>query len=240
MATDKKTLVTAGIIGGIAILLGIVYAIYKSMNKIKTSNSSNVANQNIAKNAGYAKKQLASNPSDVVLQEAYSAAANKFAEYLTSRSSNKDGSTPDKVTSKNGSDAIIVDKDGNYIETGDPSTLYYADGSIKANLDPNSGMFVDGNGTVVASSDGSPCHVDEYGNYTEADGSTYAPDGTPIILNGDGTYTEESSGDVFNMDGTTSSNSSVDSEGRLSAPHKRKLMAIGGVNKGAKIHKLFK
>jgi len=236
MATDKKTLVTAGIVGGIAILLGIVYAIYKSMNKITTP--ANLANQNAAKNAATVKKQLAANPSDVVLQAAYSAAANEFAKYLTSKGANKDGSTPTKVTSKSGNDAVTVDKDGSYIEIGDPTTLYFSDGSIKANLDPDSGMFVDGNGTVVASSDGSPCHVDQYGNYTEADGSTYSPDGTPITISDDKlTYTEESTGDVFNMDGTPVS---ADSTGRIIAPNRRPLMATGSLKKGATIHKLFK
>ena len=223
MATNKKTLVTVGIVGGIAILLGIVYAIYKSMNKI--SAVSNKPAQSSAKSVASAKSQLSENPSNVVLQAAYSAAANEFAKYLTSKTANKDGSTPNKVTSKSGNDAVTVDKDGSYIETGDPSTLYYSDGSVKANIDSNSGMFVDGGGVVVASSDGSPCHVDEYGNYTEADGSTYSPDGTPIRIDLENkTYTEEGSTDIFNMDGTP-----------YVAPSSN---AIGAI-KQATIHKLF-
>ncbi len=98
-----------------------------------------------------------------------------------------------------------VDSEGNHIEKGDPTTLYDKDGNPIADLDPESGLFLDSDGNAIATSEGvAISDVDAFGNYTEAEtGITCAPDGTEITLSpdGSGNYVEDGSNELRNAEG---------------------------------------
>ena len=107
--------------------------------------------------------------------------------------------------SKPSADKLIpVDANGDYIEKSDPTTLYNSDGSVKGDLDTNSGMFVGKNGEIVAAGDGSAVMNSDpsTGAYQESDGTWYLNDGT-ALSNYDPTnqtYTE-SDGSIYDMGG---------------------------------------
>jgi len=115
------------------------------------------------------------------------------------------GGGSSKGGSKPSADKLIpVDANGDYMEKSDPTTLYNNDGSVKANLDTNSGMFVDAGGKLVAAGDGTPVMNSDSatGAYQESDGTWYLNDGT-ALKNYDPTnqtYTE-ADGSVYSMAG---------------------------------------
>ncbi len=79
-----------------------------------------------------------------------------------------------------------VNNKGDYIEKNDPTTLYDKNGNVKGDLDPETGMFLDKNGNVVATEDGT----------TSIDAG-----------NGDGTYMEISDPTtLYNVDGSVAGN----------------------------------
>jgi len=82
----------------------------------------------------------------------------------------------------------VVYTDNSYIEDKDPTTLYAANGTIIANLDDKSGYFVDTEGNIVASPDGTPASQitgDVNGGIIqEADGTLYTTNGSYVIDDG--------------------------------------------------------
>jgi len=106
-------------------------------------------------------------------------ASPSLANPTTNPNVNKDGSKKANITSQDGVPSVVVDKAGDYIENTDTSTLYNAKGDVIGNLNSSYGMFVDGNGNIIAASDGTPVTVDlNSGTYTEPDGTVYNMDGT--------------------------------------------------------------
>jgi hypothetical protein len=179
---NKQLVITLGVLGAIAVASYIAYTILSKGSSAVTPKKTTVAT---AKQVAAAKQAAIANPNDAAAQAAY---LNLGKSLVTALMATNKTATP--ATTPAGTPCTNVDASGNYIENGDPSTLYNADGSVKGDLDPNTGMFVDKNGNIVANSDGTPASVNKYGNVVEPDGSTYALDGTPIQQNRDGSYTE--------------------------------------------------
>lgn len=217
---NSSGLIVLSSILGAALVGTVVYLLVKNKsNPTDTANA--LANVQAAKNN---LANLKSNPSTSASQIAASNAALQAAQAAlkklqssakSSGSGGGSGSGSGGGASSGGSarrsaakppvDQLVpVNANGDYIEKADPTTLYNNDGSVKGDLDTNSGMFVDQNGKIVAAGDGSSVINSDpnTGAYQEADGTWYLNDGT-ALMNYDptnNTYTE-ADGSIYGMGG---------------------------------------
>jgi hypothetical protein len=182
---NKGIIITLGVVSAITIASYVVYTMLKGKTSVGGGVAAKKTTIATAKQASKVAAQAKANPNDAALQAEYL----KLGETLVTALL-KTNTSAKTSTSPTGVASIIVDNRGNYIEKGDPTTLYNAQGQVIGDLDPSTGMFVNSQGDVVASSDGTPASVNQFGNIEEADGSTYALDGTPIQQNSDGSYAE--------------------------------------------------
>jgi hypothetical protein len=184
---NKGLIITLGVLSAIAIAAYVVYTLMKGKtNGIKTpAGTHKGSNVTTSKQVATAAAKAKENPNDIAAQQAYTQLGLSLVNALL-----KTNKTATPSTSPKGTPSITVDRKGSYIEKSDASTLYNKDGSVKGDLDPMSGMFVDKNGNIVANSDGSPATQTADGFITESDGSKYTLDGTPIQQYDNGTYAE--------------------------------------------------
>ncbi len=217
---EQKQVLMIGV--GLAIVGAAIaaYFLLKSGNKLNPATNSKKQLTADAKKVAALKQTAAANPNSVKDQLAYQAGLKLLtagSDYLN-KTINKDGTPRKKITSPDNTPAVTVDRNGSYLESNEPTTLYNSDGSVKGDLDSDSGMFVDAHGNIVASQDGTPVTLDQYGNYTEPDGSVYAPDGTEIKINADGTYTDLSDNNIYNMDGTPVQDDATNTSTNINSP----------------------
>jgi hypothetical protein len=178
---------------GMAVVGTVVYLFMKNSSS-PANTASALANVQTAKNN---LANLKSNPNasaaqlsaaNTALQDAQAALKKLQSSSSSKGGASGSGSSAGGGSSKSGgtkpaADQLVpVSPDGSYMEKSDPTTLYNNDGSVKGNLDSNSGMFVDASGKLVAAGDGSSVINSDpkTGAYQESDGSWYLADGTAL------------------------------------------------------------
>ncbi len=213
----------------VIVVLGLGFlGIGAAMIYILSKNSA--ANAGLTANPFFGTSSTGTNPAIAALQSQVGGLSSSLEKLLNSKSSppkpsggsgsggapgstNKDGSTARPVVDQYGNAlGTTVDKAGNYIEKGDPTTLYDKTGNVKADLDPSTGMFVDKSGNVIAANDGTPVSSFDptSGNYIEAgDKSTlYNEQGNAIgdLDSSTGMYVNSSGQVVGTSDGAAVAN----------------------------------
>ena len=197
---NRKTIIT---VVSVVLGLGIIYLIYRALS----GGSSAAKKDALAKQkaAAEAKKALAKDPTNQQLIDAAKNAGQAAwdAVFKSKGGKNADGSVPTSGIAKSGVAMTTVDAAGDYVENGDPTTLYNKNGVVIGDLDAESGFYLDDNGKKIAASDGSPVtNTDAYNNYQDDQGDWYSADGTPIVIDPNGIYLEvDNNSDVFDMSG---------------------------------------